>query len=334
MSTRLAFVDRAKIFIKAGDGGDGVVSFFRAKYIPKGGPDGGDGGRGGSIIVRASKHLSTLRDFQKKRHFKAQNGKNGQGQQKTGASGEDLVIDVPLGTVILDEENKNNLGEVLEHDQSFVLQEGGKGGLGNIHFKSSTNQAPRKATKGKDVEGLWVIAELRLLSDFGLVGFPNAGKSTLLTAISKARPKVADYPFTTLSPHLGVVMYKGTHMTVADLPGLIEGAHQGHGLGFEFLRHVQRTKTLIFVLQANPLDLKQPFVDYKALIKELRLYDEKMLQKKQIIVINKVDLLNDQQKQKLMDTFHNAKKEPIMISAKLGTNLDELFKSMFQTLKP
>lgn len=318
------FVDQAKINIKAGNGGNGAVSFRREKYIPKGGPDGGDGGKGGSVYLRASVHKSTLLDFQKKRHFKAKNGEPGKGQQMYGAQGSDIYIDVPLGTIAVDEATQAVLGEVLTDGQTLLLQAGGKGGLGNIHFKSSTNRAPRKFTYGHKTEDVWILLELKLLSEVGIVGLPNAGKSTLLGQISRAKPKAADYPFTSLYPTLGVVSEGTKKWIVADLPGLIEGASLGKGLGIAFLRHIQRTKVLLFLLSANEETPDQPFKDFKILQNEIFTFDQTMKEKPFIVAINKVDLISPKTQEKMIKKFGTKKLKPLFISAKKGEGTQEL----------
>ena len=284
------FVDRVKIYVKAGDGGPGCVSFRREKYVPRGGPDGGDGGDGGDVILLADPQLLTLYDFYHQVHFRAENGRPGQGKKMKGRDGEDLILRVPVGTVVMDAETGEVLGDLTEPYQTLVVARGGKGGRGNAHFATPTRQAPRFAEPGKPGEERWLILELKLIADVGLVGLPNAGKSTLLSRISAARPKIADYPFTTLEPNLGVVkLPEGETFVVADLPGLIEGAHKGVGLGHEFLRHIERTKVLLFVLSVDREDL---YADYQTLRKELELYNPALLQKDHLIAINKVDLLD------------------------------------------
>ena len=283
------FVDRVKIYVKAGDGGPGCVSFRREKYVPRGGPDGGDGGDGGDVILLADPQLLTLYDFYHQVHFRAENGRPGQGKKMKGRDGEDLILRVPVGTVVMDAETGEVLGDLTEPYQTLIVARGGKGGRGNAHFATPTRQAPRFAEPGKPGEERWLILELKLIADVGLVGLPNAGKSTLLSRISAARPKIADYPFTTLEPNLGVVkLPDGETFVVADLPGLIEGAHKGVGLGHEFLRHVERTRVLLFVLSVDREDL---YADYQVLKKELKLYNPALLQKDYLIAINKIDLL-------------------------------------------
>jgi GTP-binding protein len=283
------FVDRVKIYVKAGDGGAGCVSFRREKYVPRGGPDGGDGGDGGDVLLLADPQLLTLYDFYYQVHFRAENGRSGQGKKMKGRDSEDLILRVPVGTVVMDAETGEVLGDLTEPYQTLVVARGGKGGRGNAHFARPTRQAPRFAEPGKPGEERWLILELKLIAEVGLVGLPNAGKSTLLSRISAARPKIADYPFTTLEPNLGVVkLPEGETFVVADLPGLIEGAHKGVGLGHEFLRHIERTRVLLFVLSVDREDL---YADYQVLKKELKLYNPGLLQKDYLIAINKVDLV-------------------------------------------
>lgn len=282
------FIDRAKIYVKAGHGGSGCVSFRREKYIPKGGPDGGDGGRGGSVIIKANPNLSTLLDFQYQPHYRAQRGEHGKGSNKHGKNGKDKIIKVPLGTVIKDTQAGTIIGD-LEHEGQFIIAaKGGRGGRGNARFVSATHQAPREWEPGEVVEEKILELELKLIADVGLVGLPNAGKSTLLSKLSAAKPKIADYPFTTLAPNLGIVKYRDVgSFGLADIPGLIEGAHAGKGLGIEFLRHVERTKILVVLIECTSNDLK---ADYFVLQEELRKYNPKLLEQPRIIALTKIDL--------------------------------------------
>jgi len=285
------FVDRAKIYVKAGDGGNGAISFRREKYVPRGGPDGGDGGRGGNIILQADKNMSTLMDFKYKIHYKAKRGHHGQGSNMHGKTGEDLIIKVPIGTVVIDAESGNIIGDLTEDGQQLVVARGGKGGKGNAHFTTSVRQAPRFAQQGEPGQERWIILELKLIADVGLVGFPNAGKSTILSILTSAKPKIADYPFTTLSPNLGVAYARsGKSFVIADIPGLIEGAHEGVGLGDEFLRHVERTRLLLHVVDVSGMSGRDPVDDFCKLNEELNLYNEDLAQKPQIVLANKMDL--------------------------------------------
>jgi len=286
------FVDRAKIYVKAGDGGNGVVAFRREKFVPRGGPNGGDGGKGGDVILIVDSNLSTLMDFRYKVHYKAKRGQHGQGSNKIGRSAENMIIKVPPGTIVKDSETGAVLADLVEDGQSFVVAKGGRGGRGNAKFSSSIHRAPDFAEKGEPGEERWVIFELKLLADVGLIGFPNAGKSTLLSRMTAAKPKIADYPFTTLYPNLGIVdtgYGEGQSFILADIPGLIEGAHEGQGLGHEFLRHVERTRVLIHVLDMTGLE-RDPIEGFNNINKELANYSEKLSDKPQIIAANKVDL--------------------------------------------
>jgi GTP-binding protein len=282
------FYDQAKIFVKSGDGGDGCVAFRREKYIPHGGPAGGDGGKGGDVILEIDPHLNTLYYFSRQRHFKAGRGEHGRGKNQTGANGADLFVRVPPGTVVRDADTGALLADLVERGERFVVARGGRGGRGNSRFATSTNQAPRMAERGEPGQERWIELELKLLADVGLVGMPNAGKSTLLAAVSAARPKIADYPFTTLQPNLGVVLLDDfTSMVWADIPGLIEGASQGAGLGHEFLRHVERTRLLIHLLDGAGQD---PLETFDAINAELAAFDERLAAKPQIVAFNKIDL--------------------------------------------
>jgi GTP-binding protein len=286
------FVDYVKMHLTSGKGGQGSAHLRREKYIPKGGPDGGDGGRGGHVILRANSNLWTLYHLKFKRHYKAGHGGAGSKQTSTGADGEDVIIEVPLGTVVRDSENQNILLEITEKGQEFIIAAGGKGGLGNDHFKSSTNQTPRYAQPGLDGVEVNITLELKVLADVGLVGFPNAGKSTLLSVVTAAKPKIANYEFTTLKPNLGIVEYRD-HQTfvMADIPGIIEGAAEGKGLGHYFLRHIERNSTLLFLIPADADDIKK---QYDVLLDELRRYNPEMLDKDRLIAISKCDMLDDE----------------------------------------
>jgi GTP-binding protein len=296
------FVDYAEIQVKAGDGGKGCVSFRREKYVPKGGPDGGDGGDGGEVVIGVDSNLTTLLDFKYKRFYKAENGGQGKGKNQHGKKGESVVIKVPPGTIVGDLKTGKVLADLISEDQKVVVVKGGKGGRGNTHFKTSTDQSPRKFEPGEKGEEKKLFLELRILADIGIVGFPNVGKSTLLSKITKAQPKISSYPFTTLSPNLGVVkMSEKTFpgekeyldFVIADIPGLIEGAHKGKGLGLEFLRHIKRTKILLYLLDVTSEDLS---ADFKTLQKEMKLYDSELLKKPAIVVLNKIDLLSADKK--------------------------------------
>jgi GTP-binding protein len=285
------FIDRVKIYVKGGDGGNGAVAFRREKYVPLGGPDGGDGGRGGNVVFQVNPGLRTLLDFRYKQHLRAGRGAHGEGANRHGRGAGDLVVKVPPGTQVRDDETGRLLADLTEEGQTFIVARGGRGGRGNSRFAGSANKAPRFAEKGEPGEERWVVLELKLIADVGLIGFPNAGKSTLLSRASAARPKIADYPFTTLSPNLGVVHLDGTDpFVIADLPGLIGGAHQGVGLGHEFLRHVERTRLLIHVVDAAGVAGRSPLDDFWQINEELRLYDPRLAQLPQLVAANKMDL--------------------------------------------
>jgi GTP-binding protein len=291
------FVDYVKIYCRAGNGGSGSAHFRREKFIPKGGPDGGDGGRGGHIILRGNSQMWTLLHLRYKRHIFAGNGIAGGSQQSTGADGEDIIVEVPLGTIARKENQDITLFEITGHGDQKILARGGRGGLGNVHFKSSTNQAPRYAQPGEPGEEDAFILELKVLADVGLVGFPNAGKSTLLSVVSAAKPKIADYPFTTLVPNLGIVAYRDDKSFVmADIPGIIEGAHEGKGLGIRFLRHIERNSMLLFMI---PSDSKNINNEYEILLNELKMYSPELLDKKRLLVISKSDMLDDELKNEI-----------------------------------
>lgn len=287
----MIFIDEASVIAQSGNGGRGCVSFRREKFIPRGGPDGGDGGAGGDVIVAVSARLRTLYHFRHQRHFRAQNGAPGSGSLKTGRGGDDIVIHVPPGTILYDAESGERLHDLTRPDQRLTLLKGGRGGKGNTHFKSSTQRTPRFAQPGEPGHQLRLRLELKLLADVGIIGLPNAGKSTLIAAISSARPKVADYPFTTLVPNLGVVKSGNADpFVVADIPGLIEGAHSGSGLGIQFLRHVERTQILVHLIDAAAIDSQDPLAAYRTINAELRHYQGDLAEKVQIVVLNKMDL--------------------------------------------
>ena len=286
------FVDYVKIYCRSGNGGAGSVHFRREKYLPKGGPDGGDGGKGGDIVMVGNAQLWTLLHLRYTRHLRAENGQRGGAQRSTGASGKNIIIEVPLGTLAKDPDTGVVLGEITEPGQRIVLLKGGRGGLGNDHFKTSTNQAPRYAQPGEQGIESDIIFELKILADVGLVGFPNAGKSTLLSVVSAAKPEIADYPFTTLVPNLGIVAYRDHFSFVmADIPGIIEGAHQGKGLGIRFLRHIERNAVLLFMVPSDSNDIKK---EYGILLNELKQYNPELLDKQRLLAITKSDLLDDE----------------------------------------
>ena len=285
----MKFLDQAKIYVKAGNGGSGSASFRREKFVEYGGPDGGDGGDGGSIIVQSDRNLNTLIDFRYAQHFKAQHGKPGSKRNKTGANGEDLILKVPIGTQVYEEDNNTLIYDFTKNKEKYLVASCGKGGLGNVRFKSSTNRAPRKKTNGKLGEEFWIWLQLKVIADIGIIGKPNAGKSSLLAALTRAKPKIANYPFTTINPNLGVSYYGGKEITLADIPGLVEGAHKGVGLGDKFLRHIERCKILLHLIDLSEDDLLN---SYKKIKSELSNYDKDLIKKKEIIFFNKSDLLD------------------------------------------
>ncbi len=315
------FTDYIKIHVKSGKGGKGSAHMRREKYIPKGGPDGGDGGRGGHIIIKGNKDFWTLYHLKFKQHFKAEKGGDGSGQRSTGKDGTDIYIQVPLGTVIKDTHTNEILGEITEDGQEFIVAKGGKGGKGNWHFKTATNQTPRYAQPGLPGQERDLTLELKLLADVGLVGFPNAGKSTLLSKLTAAKPKIADYPFTTLKPNLGIVSYRdGRSFVMADIPGIIEGAAEGKGLGHYFLRHIERNSNLLFLIPADADDIKK---EYEILLNELKKYNPELLDKKRVLAISKSDLLDEELEQEIEKEL--PKDIPhIFISSYTGKNLDKL----------
>jgi GTP-binding protein len=315
------FVDEAKIEVIAGNGGNGCCAFRREKYNPKGGPSGGDGGKGGDIIIEATQRASTLLDFRYKKHYKARSGTHGQGNDRYGAGGEDLILKVPVGTTIIDDESNKILGDLIEDGETLIAAHGGVGGWGNIHFVSPSNQAPRKCIAGEKGEAKNLRLELKLLAQAGLLGLPNAGKSTLLSSVSAARPKIANYPFTTLIPNLGVVQIDGErNFVMADIPGLVEGAHQGRGLGHRFLKHLERTRVLVHLIEF-PLDPKfgNPWEDFSTLSEELEKYDPKLAELPRIVVLSKIDLCNEPAKiEELREQFEGYEFYPISAVTKKG----------------
>ncbi len=308
----MKFLDQTKIYVKAGDGGSGSASFRREKFVEFGGPDGGDGGDGGSVVLIAAENLNTLIDFRFQQHFKAERGHNGMGKKKSGRSGKDLFLKVPVGTQVFEEDNNTLIEDLKKVGQKIVVAQGGKKGLGNVRFKSSINRAPRKKTEGSKGESFWIWLQLKVIADVGIIGMPNAGKSSLLSVLTKAKPKIANYPFTTLDPNLGVTDYSNKEITLADIPGLIEGAHEGTGLGDKFLKHIERCKSLIHLIDITNEDILE---NYLKIRKELSKYSDNLLKKKEIIIFNKIDMINDEEiKKKISDFKKKIKKNIYKIS--------------------
>ena len=320
----MKFLDQVKIYIKAGNGGSGSPSFRREKFIEFGGPDGGDGGRGGSVILISERNLNTLIDYRYQQHFKAKKGEDGKGKNQTGRSGEDLYLKVPVGTQVFEEDNKTLIYDFKTENDKYVAAIGGKGGFGNTRFKSSTNRAPRKFTKGKIGEDFCIYLQLKTIADIGIVGLPNAGKSSLLASITSAKPKIANYKFTTINPNLGVAKYDNKEVTLADIPGLIENAHNGVGLGIKFLKHIERCKTLLHLIDANELNLEK---SYRQVRKELGKYSKKLLDKEEIIVFNKIDLLKEEEINEKKKKFTSKLKKDIFMISTLDKKLLSKFKS-------
>ena len=324
----MKFLDQAKIYIKAGNGGSGSASFRREKFVEYGGPDGGDGGDGGSIIVQSDRNLNTLIDFRYAQHFKAQHGKPGSKRNKTGANGEDLILKVPLGTQLYEEDNNTLIYDFTKNKEKYLVASGGRGGLGNVRFKSSTNRAPRKKTNGKLGEDFWIWLQLKVIADIGIIGKPNAGKSSLLAALTRAKPKIANYPFTTLNPNLGVSYYRGKEITLADIPGLVEGAHKGVGLGDKFLRHIERCKILLHLIDLSEDDLLN---SYKKIKSELSNYDKDLIKKKEIIFFNKSDLLDENEiNAKLKEFKKKIKTEYEIVSVYSSKDLQKIKKLLIK----
>jgi len=321
----MKFVDEASLYVKAGDGGRGCVSFRREKYIPRGGPDGGDGGKGGDVIIVGKQSLISLLDFKYKRHYKAENGRFGAGRNKTGRNGEDLVIHVPLGTIVQDETTGKTIADIVEEGQRHVVARGGVGGRGNTRFVSSVHRAPREYTDGETGEERSLRLELKLLAEIGIVGLPNSGKSTLISRLTNARPEVGPYPFTTLSPSLGVFTNDEDRLVIADIPGIIEGAHKGKGLGLAFLKHIERTNILLWVIDGASRSVTE---DYQTLRNELVRFNEKILEKRRLLVLNKIDLLAEPDLTARMQALTNSGEEILAVSALKGWGMDELKESL------
>jgi GTP-binding protein len=331
----MKFVDEVRIHVKAGDGGNGCVSFRRERFVPKGGPDGGDGGKGGDVILQADRQLSTLLDLTYPQQFRAKKGTHGKGKNQTGRSGEDLIIRVPAGTLVLNDQSGEVVQDLLFDGQRFIAAEGGRGGRGNACFVTATRQAPRLAEKGEKGQGHWLRLELKLLADVGLVGFPNVGKSTLLSKISSAKPKIADYPFTTLVPNLGVVIREEHRpFVVADIPGLIEGASQGAGLGLSFLRHVERTRLLIHLIDISEGLSRHAVHDFLALNHELKTYRASLSEKTQMVALNKMDIPSVRERSKKTERqFEKIGYRLYPISGRTGEGVDELMEAVSQKLE-
>ena len=322
----MKFLDQIKIFVKAGVGGSGSPSFRREKFIEFGGPDGGDGGNGGSVIFKVDKNLNTLIDFRYQQHFKAERGSDGKGKKQTGRNGENLILKVPYGTQIFEEDNNTIIEDLTKVDQKIILAKGGKGGFGNVKFKSSTNRAPRKKTSGSKGESFWIWLQLKVIADIGIVGMPNSGKSSLLSVLTSARPKIANYPFTTINPNLGVASYNDREFTLADIPGLIEGAHEGIGLGDKFLRHVERCKNILHLIDITSENFLE---NYFKVRKELSKYSKKLIKKNEIVVFNKIDMMNEKDTKSKKEIFyHKIKKKAYTISALKHTGLNDLKKNL------
>ena len=306
----MKFLDQAKINLKAGNGGSGSASFRREKYVEFGGPDGGDGGDGGSILFEAERNLNTLIDYRYSQHFKAENGKAGSKKNKTGANGKDLILKVPIGTQIYEEDNNTIIYDFKKNKEKYLVATGGKGGLGNVRFKSSTNRAPRKKTNGKNGEEFWIWLQLKIIADVGIIGLPNAGKSSLLASLTRAKPKIANYPFTTINPNLGVSYYNNKEVTLADIPGLVEGAHKGIGLGDKFLRHIERCKILLHLIDVTENNLAENYLKIRS---ELKSYDPLISKKKEIIYLNKSDLVEKKILKEKLDLFSSKIKKKYKI---------------------
>jgi len=313
----MKFLDQVKIYVKAGDGGDGSPSFRREKFIEYGGPDGGDGGKGGSVILKSEQNLNTLIDYRYQQHHKADRGENGMGQNRTGKNGENLILKVPLGTQVFEEDNKTLIYDFIRSNEKFVAATGGKGGLGNTRFKSSTNRAPKKFTKGTSGEEFIIWLQLKTIADIGIIGLPNAGKSSLLASVTNANPKIANYQFTTLNPNLGVASYDNKEITIADIPGLIEGAHEGTGLGVKFLKHIERCKTLLHLIDITNNDLEKSYLQVK---NELKNYSSDLLKKKELIILNKIDLVDHEVVKEITAEFSKKINKEILTLSTLEKN--------------
>ena len=326
----MKFLDQAKIHIQSGNGGNGCVSFRREKFVEFGGPNGGNGGKGGDIIIKCVDGLNTLIDYRYRQHFKAKNGSPGMGSDKTGRSGEDTIIEVPRGTLILEEDNEEVIADVVNKDQSLTILKGGNGGFGNAHFKSSENQTPRTANDGENGQEKWIWLRLKLIADIGLIGLPNAGKSTLISTVSEAKPKIADYPFTTLNPVLGIAKYNDNELVIADIPGLIEGAHEGKGLGDRFLGHIERCNLLLHLIDANDSDVIN---SWKTVRNEISAYSKELDEKKEIIVLSKSDSINEEKlDEKLIILKDYTNKDVFKISSVTGKGITSILRILHDNI--
>ena len=326
----MKFLDQAKIHIQSGNGGNGCVSFRREKFVEFGGPNGGNGGKGGDIIIKCVDGLNTLIDYRYRQHFKAKNGSPGMGSDKTGRSGEDTIIEVPRGTLILEEDNEEVIADVVNKDQSLTILKGGNGGFGNAHFKSSDNQTPRTANDGENGQEKWIWLRLKLIADIGLIGLPNAGKSTLISTVSEAKPKIADYPFTTLNPVLGIAKYNNNELVIADIPGLIEGAHEGKGLGDRFLGHIERCNLLLHLIDANDTDVIN---SWKTVRNEISAYSKELDEKKEIIVLSKSDSINEEKlDEKLIILKDYTNKDVFKMSSVTGKGITSILRILHDNI--
>ena len=324
----MKFLDQAKIYVEAGNGGSGSASFRREKFVEFGGPDGGDGGDGGSVVFSTSKNLNTLIDFRYRQHFKAARGEDGKGKKKTGKNGKDLILKIPIGTQIFEEDNNTLIEDLNKSEQKLIIAKGGEGGLGNVRFKSSINRSPRKKTDGNKGESFWIWLQLKVIADIGIIGMPNSGKSSLLSVITSAKPKIANYPFTTINPNLGVANYDDKEITLADIPGLIEGANEGIGLGDKFLRHIERCKSILHLIDITEDNLLE---NYSKIRKVLHKYGNKLAKKRELIVFNKVDMLNDEEINKKIEIFRKKiKKKIFTISALKHKGLENIKKILIK----
>ena len=326
----MKFLDQAKIHIQSGNGGNGCVSFRREKFVEFGGQNGGNGGKGGDIIIKCVDGLNTLIDYRYRQHFKAKNGSPGMGSDKTGRSGEDTIIEVPRGTLILEEDNEEVIADVVNKDQSLTILKGGNGGFGNAHFKSSENQTPRTANDGENGQEKWIWLRLKLIADIGLIGLPNAGKSTLISTVSEAKPKIADYPFTTLNPVLGIAKYNDNELVIADIPGLIEGAHEGKGLGDRFLGHIERCNLLLHLIDANDTDVIN---SWKTVRNEISAYSKELDEKKEIIVLSKSDSINEEKlDEKLIILKDYTNKDVFKMSSVTGKGITSILRILHDNI--